>query len=156
MTEIKRLYSWELINPSDKYTLQAHDFTTAAATCLILGEGRYGLDPQTDEDGNAEQPRCPLFLFGGADDFIAEHFGGDLGAWLGGHRLAVADCLDSLLLGGFGRRADYDAATKAIDDPVKLAAFRESWQGKRSSMNDIGSWAHDYAQRMREHVPPTA
>jgi hypothetical protein len=143
------LHSWELINPSDKYTLQAYDFATAAAACLLIGEGRCGLEPETDEHGEATQPRCPLFLFGGHEAFIEEHFGGDLGAWLGEHRLAVADCLDSVLLGGFARRADYDAAIAAIDDPVKLAAFREAWQDKRSSLNDIGGWAHDYARRLR-------
>jgi hypothetical protein len=139
--------SWEIINPSDKYTLQAADFATAAAACLLLGEGRYGLDPESDG-----QPRCPLFLFGGHDDFIAEHFGGDLSAWIDAHVEAVAECLDSVLLGGFGRRRDYDAAVAAIDDPVKLAVFREAWLDKRSSLNNIGGYAAQIAAGLRERA----
>jgi hypothetical protein len=62
----------------------------------------------------------------------------------------VIDALDSVLLGGPGRRADYDAAVEAIDDPEKLAAFRAAWQEKRSSLNDIGGYAHGLARSMRE------
>ncbi len=139
-----RLYSWEVINPSDKYTLQARDFATAAAACLLLGEGRYGLDPETDD-----QPRCPLFLFGGHEEFVTYHFGGDLSAWIDGHVESVAECLDSVLLGGFDRRRDYDAAVSAIDDPSKLAAFRDAWLDKRSSLNNIGGYASRLAAHLR-------
>jgi hypothetical protein len=138
------LYSWEIINPSDRCTLQARDFPTAAASCQLLGEGRYGLDPERDD-----QPRCPLLIFGGHEDFIAEHFGGDLSQWIDGHLDAIVECLDSVLLGDFSRRADYDAAVAAIDDPIKLAAFRRSWADKRSSLNDICGRAAQIADGLR-------
>ncbi len=139
------LYSWEIINPSDKCTLLARDFPTAAAACLILGEGRYGLDPATDD-----QPRCPLFLFGGHEAFIAEHFGGDLSRWIDEHAAAVAECLDSVLLGGFSRRADFDAAVAAIDDPAKMASFRAAWADKRSSLNETARYGSSTSADVRE------
>lgn len=138
------LLSWEIINPSDKYTLQARDFATAAAVCLLLGEGRYGLRPE-HEDGQ----ECPMFLFGGHETFLAEHFGGDLSAWITEHKDAMVECLDSVLLGGFGRRADFDAAVAAVDDPEKLEAFREAWLDNRSSMNNIGGYAKQIADHLR-------
>lgn len=144
------LLSWEIINPSDKYSLQARDFPTAAAACLLLGEGRMGLDPETDE-----QPRCPVFIFGGHESFVDEYFGGDLSGWIDAHLEAVADCLDSVLLGGFSRRRDFDAAVAAIDDPAKLATFREAWLDKRSSLNNIGGYAAELAAHLRSESEAT-
>lgn len=136
--------AWEIINPSDKYTIIAERFEVAAAATLLLGSGRLALDPE-DEGGQ----RLPLFLFGGHEEFIKEHFSGDLDAWLDGHKAEVATALDSVLLGGFDRRADYNAAIAAIDDPAKLLAFKTAWQDKRSSMNDIGGCAHRLAEHLR-------
>lgn len=144
MTEKPQMLAWEIINPSDKYTITAPTFAAAAAAALLIGEGKLALEPEHDEG-----QRMPLFLFGGHEEFIAEHFGGDLVRWIDDHKSEVADALDSVLLGGLGRRADYDAAVAAIDDPEKLARFRERWQEKRSSMNDIGGYAHRLAAHLR-------
>ena len=144
MTDKPKLFAWEIINPSDKYTIAAPTFAAAAAATLMRGHGSFGLEPE-QEDGEC----MPIFLLGGHEPFIAEHFGGDLSQWLDDHKAEVADALDSVLLGGFGRRADYDAAVAAIDDPQKLAQFREQWQDKCSSMNDIGGYAHRLAAHLR-------
>ena len=47
-----RIVLYEIINPSDPYTLKADDFKIAAAACLILGDGQYGLE---SEDGKEKK-----------------------------------------------------------------------------------------------------
>lgn len=141
------MHVWEIINPSDAYTIEAPTFPIAAAATLMLGEGRLGLSPENEDD-----PSLPLFLFGGHEKFVADYFDGDLTAFLMANEAGIADALDSVLLGGFGRRADYAAAMAAIDDPAKREAFREKWQDKRSSLNDIGHAAWRLAERLRERA----
>lgn len=92
---------YELVNPSDKYTLESADPAAAVAACLYLGNGAYGLE---DEFGETV---CPLFLFGKAEEELQvwseERFG-----------LTVADLLelaDDLDCPGCGRNeeiAGYD------------------------------------------------
>jgi hypothetical protein len=136
---------WAITNPSDPYTIESETFPAAAAAVLLLGEGRFGLAPE-----DKKTQGMPLLMFGGGEAFIEEHFGGDLRGWIHANMPAVIDALDSVLLGGFGRRADYRAAIEAIDDPAKLASFKSAWQDKRSSRNDIGGSAHRLAAHLRE------
>lgn len=138
---------WEITNPSDPYTIESDSFLAAAAATLLVGEGRMGLEPQCEDD-----PGMPLFLFGGHESFVDEHFGGDLGAWIDAHPAEIADALDSVLLGGFDRRSDFASAMEAIDDPAKRLLFREKWQDKRSSMSDIGGYAYRLAEHFRERA----
>ena len=142
---MSKLHTWEIINPSDDYTLQAVSFPVAAAAGLLLGGGQYGL-----EAIGHDLPGLPLFLFGGGiDAFIDEHHGGDLSKFIDANAEEIVACLDSVLLGSADRRKDYDAAVAAIDDPAKLAAFREAWLDKRSSLNNIGGRAMDLADGLR-------
>jgi hypothetical protein len=152
-TEPKALLVWEIINPSDAYTIEAPDFRTAAAAVLVLGEGKYGLRPEDEDEGES----MPLFLFGGHEGFLATHFGGEdgLGEFIRDNPGPLADAFDSVLLGRFDRRRDYKAALAAIDDPVKREQFRDAWHDNRSSLNDIGGRARDIARHLRGRAGTT-
>lgn len=57
---------YEIINPSDPYTLHADDLEVAAIVASLIGEGQYALEPQ-EPDG----VKVPLFswaaLTGGSE-----------------------------------------------------------------------------------------
>ena len=138
---------YELVNPSDKYTLESATLEPAAIACLFLGEGMYAL---TDEAG---QQAVPIFIGGGAEEWYAEKFGRALNDGIKANMLDVAECLESLVI---GNRQDYDAAMKFIAED-KLAAFKADWHDRhRSSMNDIGRRAARYAKAFREKASDKA
>lgn len=62
----------------------------------------------------------------------------------------VVDALESMLFGAFEDRRRYQAALDAITDAEKRKQFVAAWQDGRSSLNDIGSFAHKMAKHLRE------
>ena len=58
----------ELINPSDKITIDCTDFEAACIGVCLLGCGKYGIQGAPGED-------MPLFLFGGHDEWFTNTFG---------------------------------------------------------------------------------
>ena len=143
---------YEIINPSDKYTIEAADLKIAAVASVLLGRGQYGLEPL--EDGGE---RVPIFLFGGSDEWFTKHFHADLQTTLDDimtHRAdELADCFDSCLIGGLDDRKDYDAAIARIDADARSGFRTERHDRRRSSMNDIGGRAYAMAQALRENAP---
>lgn len=133
---------YEIINPSDKYTLEAESHEIACIACVFLGRGQYSLEPQDGSDLG-----CPFFMFGNdPDQWWKETFGRTLSEALDGcDKAELAKCLESVLLGSYEDREVYDAAIAAIDDAEKAEAFRRKWHDKRSSMNDIGGNARRLA-----------
>lgn len=128
---------FEIINPSDPYTMEAESLTAALGAVAILGEGRFGLEP-IDNDS----PKVPPILFGDWADEVYQAAGIDppeapaLMAWMNASEAnneAVAKALDSVRLGG----------VKDRDKP------RDPENANRSSRNDIGSFAWKYAEAMR-------
>lgn len=136
---------YELINPSDKYTLRAPDAKTAILAAVILGEGRYGLTDENDEEV------LPIFFIGGLDEWITDQFGCGLNSLFGdADKSALADCFDSFAICGLGDRRLWDMAVEAMDDSVKRQAWLDKWHDrKRSSMNDIGARARQWATNLR-------
>jgi hypothetical protein len=114
---------FEIVNPSDPYTLQADDLRIAALACVLLGEGQYAL---RSEDG---ETAVPLFIFGGHDTWFVEKFGATL-----------QHVYDSIV-------ADSLPALAACLESVKLPDGVE-----RSSMNNIGGYAAKMAIRIREMI----
>lgn len=127
---------YEIINPSDPYTMEAESLAAAMAAVAILGEGRYGLDP-IGHDGS----RVPVIIFGDWAEHLYSQAGispptsGGLFAWLENpaNNESAAKALDSVR---FGRAADRDVP-------------REVGERRRSSMNNIGKFAWEYAEAMR-------
>ena len=111
---------YEIVNPSDPYTLEADDLSLAAIACILLGEGQYSLRTQDGETA------MPLFIFGGHNEWFIKKFGVDVQSlhdsiW-NNSLPALAACLES----------------------VKMPYGRE-----RSSMNDIGGYAAEMAGKIR-------
>lgn len=133
---------YEFINPSDPYTFEAEDHETASLTVFLLGTV-FGAKPETGND------EVPLFVFGGAGRWFERKFDHSVTDGLKAKQLAVATALDSFMLGDFNDRHKYNAALDAIDDDQKREQFKTEWQDGRSSLNDIGSYAHKLANDIR-------
>lgn len=145
MTETAQVQVYEIVNWSDSYTIKG-PFLSCAVGTLLLGEGNY---PLSDEQG-----KVVLLSFlteVGINDWLREHTGADsadaLGEYINANRMAIADVLDTVLIGS---RNEYEALVVAVPDN-KRDAFREQWHDKhRSSLNDIGKRAQVIAARLRE------
>lgn len=137
---------YELINPSDQYTLRAANIKTAVTAALLLGSGRYGL-----ADVNGAEV-MPLFIGGGLDEWLYERYRCTVSELVDrADKAALAECLDSVAICSLKDRRLWDMAVEAMDDPSKRAAWLAEWHDvHRSSMNDIGGRAKAYAKRARE------
>lgn len=135
----------EIINPSDAYTISGEDIDAAILGTIYLGGGSYALK---DEAGNSV---LPLFLLGGVEEWFEKHRGLSFEAFAGSiphERVAVA--LDSVLIGDFHDRRDHERVVQHITDKKELAAeMAKRHDAKRSSLNDIGGRAVQWAERLR-------
>lgn len=141
----RKLY--EVVNPSDHVILAAFDDLTAAVATLLLGQGAYGL---RDAAGNAV---LPLFLLGGAEEWLADKGIADLAAWVTDHRLELVAIYESAF---YGTPTEYTALQLALADmppDQRLAAVRRYNDEKRSSMNDIGAACAHWANHLRKMAP---
>lgn len=124
---------FEIINPSDPYTLESDDLEIASVAVVVLGRGQYGMR-QIDGDKKFEMP---IFLFGGEDEWFKENFGDNaevvIGRCFEGKKEQLAAALDSVRIGG-------------IEDRNKS---KEEHDKVRSSMNNIGKVAWKYAENLR-------
>jgi len=112
---------FNIINPSDPYTMEADDLEIAAVAVSILGNGKYPLEGIGDATGE----NVPPFLFGGHDEWFTEKFGGN-------YEQIAQRVIDSRS----------DALARAFES-VTLQSER------RSSMNNIGARAAEYALAVR-------
>lgn len=142
---------YEIINPSDPYTLEADDPKSAALACLLLGEGGYGLIPI-----DSEEPEVPIMLLWSEKDIAAwwEKTFGPGETWqeyLAANREKVADVLDSVLVGSVADRKTYFHAMTLIESEEGRRAFREKYlDDRRTSLNNIGARAWKLAEALRK------
>ncbi|MCH8530330.1 MAG: hypothetical protein LAT65_05720 [Saccharospirillum sp.] len=137
---------FNIINPSDPYTLEANSHLMAALAICILGRGAYGGE-QLDGDKSLS---VPPFLFGGHDEWFQENFGSSFNTCLEqADQKELAEVLDSVLIGDLSVREDYE--NREADDTESWEQRRDRFQfQKRSSVNDIGARAWEYARLLRE------
>ena len=64
----------------------------------------------------------------------------------------VADALLSFMYGSFEDRRRYEAALNAITDEEKKKVFMEEWQDGRTSMKNIGEYAHQLGEKLKGKV----
>lgn len=133
---------YELKNPSDPYTFLAADFEVATLTVFSIST-LYGAEAK--EGGES----VPIFLFGGAREWYIEQFGRTPDEGKEAKKEELATASSSMMYGGFEDRRRYEAALTAITDPEKREKFITEWQDGHSSLNDIGTYCHELAKRLR-------
>lgn len=133
---------YELKNPSDPYTFLAADFEVATLTVFSIST-LYGAEAK--EGGES----VPIFLFGGAREWYIEQFGRTPDEGKEAKKEELATALSSMMYGGFEDRRRYEAALTAITDPEKREKFITECQDGHSSLNDIGTYCHELAKRLR-------
>lgn len=112
---------FEIVNPSDPYTMEAPDLEVAAVACCLLGNGKYmltGLDDAAGQD-------VPAFVFGGHDEWFVSKFGAN-------YEAVACRVLD-------------ERGAELADALNSIPRLRE----RRTSLNDIGSKAHAIAAAIR-------
>lgn len=134
---------YELINPSDPYTFLAENKEVAALTVFCIST-MYGAQSQ---DRNEE---IPVFILGGSKEWYENEFHRTPDEGLQAEKTNVAKSLQSFMYGHFEDRRRYEAAINAITDEDKREQFMREWQDGRSSINDIGTYAHKLGKKMSE------
>ena len=132
---------YELINPSDPYTFIAKNKEVAALTVFSIST-MYGAESQDEKE------EIPVFIMGGAREWYQEQFGRTPDEGLEAEKENVARSLSSFMYGHFEDRRRYEAALNAITDEEKKEIFIKEWQDGRSSLNDIGSYAHRLGKQL--------
>lgn len=135
---------YELINYSDSYTFLADGQETAALMIFCLESPMYGV---ADQEGNMI---VPIFAFFDKDakEWYREKFDRSPDEGFAEKKEEVKKALASVMLGDFEDRKRYQAALLAITDEDKKKEFIEIWQDGRSSLNDIGTYCHEMAEKL--------
>lgn len=131
---------FDLINPSDPYTLETHDYEVACVSVVLLGEGKYSIK---QVDGDFEMP---IFMFGGHDEWFHKTFGKTMEKTIQKviqeKKTELIDCLQSVIVGSPKDRTLYLEALSLIDGEAQKQQWRDKWHDvHRGSMNNIGSRA---------------
>ena len=112
---------FNLINPSDPYTMEADDLEVAAVAVCFLGSGRYALEGIGADAGHD----VPIFLFNGHDEWFVSKFGTnfeDTSTHVVDHRAdALARAFDSVTLGREQRSSlnNIKATAQALSNAVR-------------------------------------
>lgn len=139
---------YEIINPSDPYTLEAEDDTLAAVACLVLSNGFYFLRREDGVDVD-----MPSAFTQDIQEDIRQRLGINLDDYLQENLSRVAACLRSVTLGTTKDRQSYQLGLSLITDDDGRRKWRDDWDDKRrSSMNNI--WAR--ALKMAEAIEAKA
>lgn len=119
---------FEIVNPSDPYTIEADDLQIAAVAICLLGDGKY-MGKGVGDDAGQE---VPFFLFGGLDEWFTEKFSM-------GYFATATHALNNR----------NDALARAFES-VTLG------RAEKSSLNDIGGRALAIAKAIREKASELA
>jgi len=133
---------YELINPSDPYTFIAKNKEVAALTVFLIST-MYGARSETGEE------EVPVFLIGNPESWYQSEFHRPTDEGFLLNKKEVAKALESFMLGNFEDRQRYEIALNAITDPVKKEEFIAAWQEGRSSLNNIGTYAHALSKKLQ-------
>jgi len=141
---------YEIINPSDKMTVEADSDLVAALAGLNLGEGKIGIDNEKGEGV------LPIFLLGGDAALLEwlktvgiDSLDGLRPACIE-HKDEIAACLESIVYGGFSDRKGIMAVVEGQEHHEKLVAMEKWNDAQRSSLNDYSKAAFKLAKAIRE------
>ncbi len=127
---------YEIINPSDAYTMKADDFKVAAVAVALLGNGQYGI-------------KGTPILFGW-NEFLKEQ-GINLKTFVGERVDEICAALDSVMIGKESDREEAESTLALIPEDKREAWLSERHERRRSSTNDIGKAAKIMAKYLREN-----
>ncbi len=145
---------FNIINPSDPYTIEAGDLEVAAIAVSVLGHGQYALE----EISGDRSGQVPFFMAGGHDEWFNKQFGRTFDASLT-HVATTrrADLIKALVSVHLGtptdKRAFDEMAAKCPDEESLINLLHEQHDAKRTSMNDIGRRAWMMAQNLASSAP---
>jgi len=137
---------YEIVNPSDPYTIECPDNETAFVACLLLGNGQYMFKILEGDQRKALD--IPMFVFGGADAWVQENFSEALDSVVSRvmttRAVTMAEVFDSVLIGRQRGRVEFlrDAPTDRAEFVAARARRHDQF---RTSMNDIGGRAYSLA-----------
>lgn len=137
---------YEVSSPGEQYTFETDDFEVAALTMFSLGN-LYGAVCGTESEDDIMS--IPVFVFGGASEWYQKQFGRSSDE---GHKEkgeAVAEALDSIVLGDFDDRQEYNSALSVIADAEKREIYISEWQSRKISLHDICAKARERAENIR-------
>ena len=138
---------YEIVNPSDTYTIEHDREKVAIAAVLLLGSGAYAL---SDDSGNTVGP---MLMFSNEEivqKAMQDTFGMTLNEFIDKHKADIIQALDSVLIGGRQSRILFDEAISRMTRKA-AAEYAETYHDKmRSSMNDIGSRAKELVEALRK------
>ena len=70
--------------------------------------------------------------------------------YIAAHKTELADCLDTVMIGGKNDRESYKKGLELIKDAAARKEWRDHWHDqRRSSMNNIGAYAWQVAEKLR-------
>jgi len=152
----EKFMRYEVVNPSDPYTLEWENFKIACVVTLIVGNGRYALEPL--KDGGQ---KMPIFLMGGAVEWFKEEFGEELDDVIDNEKRDIVDCLRSIVIGSSADRDIYNETMRqfiedsdwGVEESEAQTKWRKMWHDKKlSSMNDIGGRAWEIADKLESKI----
>lgn len=135
---------YDLSNPSDPYTFYAPSIEIAGV-CVVLINSGYGATPI---DGNGES--SPI-MFGWDEWFSAK---GIDEKWIDKNKIAIADALDSFLIGTEKDRKDVESHIELLSEDAKKEWLDKQQDKIRGSLNKIGEKAYGIARQLRKQVEP--
>ena len=103
-------------------------------------------------DAGADTESLPIFILGGAREWVKEKTGSDLDDWLRvpANARAVADALDTVLIGNKRDREELEEALALMPEGLERTAYIAGWKDRRrSSLNNIGAAAANLVLGLR-------
>ncbi len=102
----------KISNPHDEATIECSDWIAACLAVLFVGEGKYGI---------MGEKRMPVFILGGAEEWIKQEF-----------RMGLEEAIETV---GYARIAD--------------ALETMNWEHEWSSLTDFVGYGHKIAETLR-------
>lgn len=146
---------YEIINPSDPYTLEWENFKIACVSVMLVGNGKYALEPLT-KGGR----KMPPFIFGGAKEWFKEEFSEEFDSVVELNKQDISDCLRNIVIGDEWDREIYNETMFHYLDwgwnmemSGKQLQWRRMWHEKKcSSINNIGMRADRIADELEQQI----
>lgn len=131
---------YELINPSDPYTFEAPNIEVAGVVACGLSSA-FG----AKRVGDDVEESSPI-LYGWLEWEKANGIDVD---WLDENRAAIADALDSFMIGSLESRRDVEVMLAEIPEDKRERIKLDRQHRHRTSLNQIGEYAYRLAKRLR-------